>query len=71
MTTGWTIPRAIVDCIAQAREPSVQELCVVAEHIRADLLGRHDRHGAAVKAADPAARVMSFRAAHAALMGGV
>ncbi len=70
MKTEWTIPRAIIDCIAHARQPSEQELCVVADHIRTDLLGwKCADQGAAAEIKGPAMRSISFRAARAALMG--
>lgn len=70
MTTEWTIPPAIIDCIANARQPSEQELCAVADHIRTDLLGwKCDDQGMAAEISGPAMRSMSFRAARAALIG--
>lgn len=62
MTWGPTIPRAIVECIAHARAPSAEELRAVAEHIRCDLVGQHAPHA-------EGARLKSFRAAQAALIG--
>jgi hypothetical protein len=68
MFPGSTIPQPIVDCIAHGREPSIRELCAVAAHIRADLRGRKDKpHLTSVS--EPAARLLGFRAAHAALTG--
>ena len=65
---GSTIPRRVVDCIAHGREPSVQELCAVAEHIRSDVKGRRDKSDS-TGFSDCAARLIGFRAAHAALTG--
>ncbi len=62
-----TIPREIVECIAHGREPSVQELGRVARTISRDIFGG-DARGLA-RSANPAARNLSFRAAHAALAG--
>lgn len=69
MITGRTIPTAIVDCIAHAREPGVRELCAVADHIRSDLRGHAAGGAKPGKTPDAAARLLSLRAAHAALTG--
>jgi len=69
MSSGPTIPPPIVDCIAHAREPDVRELCAVADHIRADLRSRRVGTGGALTIPDEAMRLVSFRAAHAALTG--
>jgi len=63
-----TIPREIVECIAHGREPSVQELGRVARTIWRDIHGGDS--GGLDLSASPAARHLSFRAAHAALAGG-
>ncbi len=69
MITGRTIPTAIIDCIAHAREPGVRELCAVADHIRSDLDGDRADGAKPAKIPEAAARLLSLRAAHAALIG--
>ncbi len=69
MSTGPTIPPAIIDCIVHARAPDVREFCMVAEHIQADLRGGGAAAGRSSKFPKAAARLLSFRAAHAALTG--
>jgi hypothetical protein len=69
MPLGQTIPTAIVECIAHAREPEVRELCTVADHIRSDLHGHVAGGAKLTKMPDAAARLLSLRAAHVALTG--
>lgn len=69
MFTGRTIPSAIIDCIAHAREPGVRDLCAVADHIRSDLRGRASEAAKPATLSEAAARLLSMRAAHAALTG--
>lgn len=71
MITGRTIPTAIIDCIAHAREPCVRELYTVADHIRSDLRGHTAGATKAAKIPDAAARLLCLHAARAALTGCV
>ena len=61
-----TIPREIVDCIAQAREPSAEDIHKVADHILSDIVGT--AHWLNHRPLDRP-RLLSFRAARAALTG--
>lgn len=67
MSTGPTIPHPIIDCIAHARAPDVREFRLVAEHIHGDLRGRAAAECSTIAGGVP--RLLSFRAAHAALTG--
>jgi hypothetical protein len=69
MSTGPTIPHPIIDCIAHARAPDVREFCRVAEHIRTDLGARGIASRDSPTFTQAAVRLLSFRAAHAALTG--
>jgi hypothetical protein len=69
MSSGPTIPHPVIDCIAHDRQPNVREFRAVAEHIRSDLRGRGADAPKALAMPEPAIRVMSYRAAHAALTG--
>lgn len=69
MFTGRTIPSAVIDCIAHAREPGVRDLCAVADHIRSDLRGRPAGAARPATISEAAARRLSMRAAHVALTG--
>lgn len=69
MTTELsTIPREIIDCIAQGREPRSGELFIVANHIWSDL------YGSCASPATGGAQAgfcghISYRAARTALSG--
>jgi hypothetical protein len=58
----------IVDCIAEARAPSEQELRAVADRIRSELTGCEDDQ-TALSEVCAAAQLMAYRVAHAAMMG--
>ena len=66
MLRGSTVPLPIINCIGAAREPSLRELCAVADHIRTDLGGPAMSH-----LPERTAKLLSLRAAHAALIGSV
>lgn len=68
------VPRArvapeVVDCIAQGRPPSVNELYRVAEHIRSDLRGARPAFAWGETEPDNIERLLTLRVAHAALVG--
>ncbi len=67
MRTLSTIPQEVIECIADGREPSVQELGRVARDIWRDICG--DDSQAIPPAMHAKARHLSFRAALAALAG--
>lgn len=62
-----TIPREIIDCIADNREPNPQELWRVAGHIWRDVAGRRREFGTE----RPHINRLSIQAARAALTGAI
>jgi hypothetical protein len=68
MRTGpATIAREIINCIADGREPSVNELLDVAERILADVQGHASAFAWGSATTDGSARLLSVKAAHVAL----
>jgi hypothetical protein len=65
---GALIPTEVVDCIANARTPSKDELLRVADRIWRDIRGSVSASDRAV-ARDDRARSQALRVAHAALFG--
>jgi len=59
----------VIDCIAEAREPSVAELCRVAALIWSDIRGTRSAFAWGELAADSSERLLSLKAAHIALTG--
>jgi hypothetical protein len=65
----WTISPEVIDCIAQGRPPSEEELVRVADHIRRDLSGSRPAFSWGSAGTDTRDAELTLRAARAALAG--
>jgi hypothetical protein len=59
----------VIDCIAQDRSPSIDELYRVADHIRSDLRGTSPAFAWGETDPDSIERLLTLRVAQAALVG--
>jgi len=59
----------VIDCIAQDRSPSIDELYRVADHIRSDLRGARPAFAWGETDPDSIERLLTLRVAQAALVG--
>lgn len=59
----------VIDCIAQGRAPSADELARVADHIWTDMRGSRSAFAWGELTADSSERLLTLRAARAALAG--
>jgi hypothetical protein len=64
-----TIAPEVIDCIAEGREPDVDELFRVARHIWADVQGPRSAFAWGELTQDSSERLLSLKAAQAALVG--
>lgn len=64
-----TIASEVIDCIAEGRAPSVDELFRVADHIWTDIRGPRSAFTWGELTADSSERLLTLRAAQAALAG--
>ena len=65
-----TIAPEMIDCIAEGRPPSVDELHRVADHIWVDIQGSRSAFAWGELTADSSERLLTLKAAQAALSGG-
>lgn len=59
----------VIDCIAQDRSPSIDELYRVADHIRSDLRGARPAFAWGETDPDSIERLLTLKVAQAALIG--
>ncbi len=64
-----TIAPEMIDCIAEGRSPSAEELFRVADHIWTDLRGPRSAFSWGELTQDSSERLLTLRAAQAALAG--
>ncbi len=69
MSGPRTIAPEVIDCIAEGRLPSREELHRVADHIWSDIRGVRSAFSWGQLTEDSSERLLTLRAAHAALAG--
>ncbi|WP_044330589.1 hypothetical protein [Sphingomonas hengshuiensis] len=65
-----TIAPEVIACIAEGRDPSVDELLRVADHIWTEVRGTRSAFAWGELTADSSERLLGLRAAQGALVGG-